>query len=157
MTPAQKALSGLHAGVALHGAEVVAGLRAAAGYTPELAERVIASNRGVFPLWRLQGSLASRDAELWQRHELVAGFEKVLGLLAGLNHVWFSTFQLKHVRDLVASFAATPPDLVERMEAALVSPMPEAAATLHALYDEAVALVDAAQAAGGAAGVTPRR
>jgi hypothetical protein len=156
MTPAQKALAGLHAGVVLHGEGVVAELRAAARYTPELAERVVARNRDVFPLWRLQASLASRDAELWQRHELVAGFEKVLGLLAGLNHVWFSTFQLKHVRDLVASFAAAPADLVDRMEAALVSPMPEAAAVLRDVHAEALALVDGQRAGEGYLGPAGR-
>ena len=142
-SPTQKALSGLHAGVVLHGDEVIAGLRTEAAYPARLRTAMVRANRDVFPLWRLRG-MAARDAELWQRGQLVAGFEKVLGMLAGVNEVYFSTFQLKHTRDLVASFAAAPPDLVARMEAALVAPMDDAVAELQRVVTETLAIVDRA-------------
>ena len=139
-SPTQKALSGLHAGVVLHGHDVIAALRSAAAYPPALRTAMVRANRDVFPLWRLRG-MGARDAELWQRGQLVAGFEKVLGMLAGVNEVWFSMFQLKHTRDLVASFRIAPPDLVDRMEAALVAPMDEATAILEQVVAETMAIV----------------
>ena len=142
-SPTQKALSGLHAGVVLHGDDVIGALRAEAAYPPALRTAMVRDHRDVFPLWKLRG-MEARDAELWQRGQLVAGFEKVLGMLAGVNEVWFSTFQLKHTRALVASFRLAPPDLVDRMEAALVAPMDEAIAELERVVDETRAIVRAA-------------
>ena len=143
-TPTQKALSGLHAGVALAGANVIDALRAAAPYPAALRTAMVRDHLDVFPLWRTAPALATRDAELWQRGELVAGFSKVLAMLAGVNEVWFSMFQLKHTRDLVASFERAPADLVERIEAAVVAPMPEAAAVLERVVDETLAIVESA-------------
>ena len=139
-SPTQKALSGLHAGVVLHGDEVMARLRAEAAYPPALRAAMVRDHDDVFPLWRLRG-MGGRDAELWQRGQLVAGFEKVLGLLAGVNEVYFSMFQLKHTRDLVASFRIAPTNLVDRMEAALVAPMEEAVAELERVVEETRAIV----------------
>ena len=141
-SPTQKALSGLHAGVVLHGDEVIASLRADAGYPSALRAAMVRDHRDVFPLWKLRG-MEARDAELWQRGQLIAGFEKVLGMLAGVNEVWFSSFQLKHTRALVASFRLAPSDLVDRIEAALVAPMDVAVAELERVVGETVAIVEA--------------
>ena len=142
-SPTQKALSGLHAGVVLHGEDVIAELRAEAAYPPTLRVAMVRDHRDVFPLWKLQG-MAARDAELWQRGQLITGFEKVLGVLAGVNEVWFSTFQLKHTRALVASFRLVPPNLVDRIEAALVAPMDDAIAELERVVGETLAIAEAA-------------
>jgi hypothetical protein len=142
-SPTQKALSGLHAGEILHGDERIAELRAAATYPAALRKAMVRDNLDVFPLWKLREALASRDAELWQRSELVAGFAKVLGMLAGVNEVFFSMFQLKHTRDLVASFRLAPADLVDRIEAALVAPIGDAVVELGRVVEETRAIVDA--------------
>lgn len=141
-SPAQKALSGLHEGAVLHGAGIIEGLRREAGYPAALRHAMVRANRDVFPLWRLQDSLTVRDAELWQRSELVAGLQKILGMLAGVNEVFFSTFQLKHMGDLVASLRHAPTNLASRIDAALVAPMPEAAAELERLVKETLAIVE---------------
>jgi hypothetical protein len=135
-TPTQKALSGLHAGLVLSGDELIGGLRAEAAYPDELRLAMVRAHLDVFPLWRMQDSLSRRDAELWQRETLVAGFQKVLAILAGVSRVWFSTFQLKHQRELVAGFVESPPDLAARIDAALVAPMPVAADELESVLDE---------------------
>jgi hypothetical protein len=138
----QKALSGLHAGIVLHGADVVDRLRAEAAYPDGLRAAMVHANLGVFPLWMMQDSLARRDAELWQREQLVAGLQKVLAMLAGTSAVWFSTFQLKHQEALIASFVEAPVDLGRRLDGALVAPMPEAALELERLIDETLAIVE---------------
>jgi hypothetical protein len=161
-SPVQKALSGLHAGVVLAGDDVIAALRAEAAYPEALRRAMVRANVDVFPLWIMQGSLARRDAELWQREQLVGGLQKVLALLAGVSSVWFSTFQLKHQAALIASFEETPPRLGERLDAALVAPMPEAALELERLVDETLAIVerrlpDAAADVAGLRGLVGRR
>lgn len=142
-TPVQKALSGLHRGCVVRGDALVAKLRAEAAYPPDLRRRMVTDNLDIFPLWALQGSLARRDAELWQRGELVRGFQKVLAILAGVNESYFSTFQLKHVRDLVVSWPYAPRGLAARIDAALVAPMPDAASALETLVDETLQIVEA--------------
>jgi hypothetical protein len=141
-SPVQKALSGIHHGRILHGNDLINDLRAAAAYPPALRAAMVRANLDVFPLWMLQESLAKRDAELWQRGELINGLEKVLAILAGVNEVFFSTFQLKHMHELTASFSTAPTDLAQRIDAALVAPMPRAALELERLLDEALVIVE---------------
>ena len=142
-SPVQKALSGLHAGLVLRGDAVIEGLRAEAAYPEALRAAMVRANVDVFPLWVMQDSLARRDAELWQREQLVAGLQKVLAMLAGVSSVWFSTFQLKHQAALIASFVEAPPALGARLDAALRAPMPDAALELERLVDETLAIVRA--------------
>ena len=141
-SPAQKALSGLHAGLVLSGDDVIDELRAEAAYPEELRAAMVRANLDVFPLWVMQESLSRRDAELWQREQLVAGLQKVLALLAGVSRVWFSTFQLKHQAALIAGFVDAPPDLGPRIDHALRAPMPEAAAELERLVGETLTIVE---------------
>jgi hypothetical protein len=141
-SPIQKALSGIHAGTVLFGDGVITALRSAAKYPGALRAAMVRDNLGIFPLWRMQDALVVRDAELWQRSELIAGLQKVLGILAGVNAVFFSTFQLKHMRELVAAFRTAPIDLAARIEAALTAPMPDAAVMLESLVGETVAIVE---------------
>jgi hypothetical protein len=141
-SPVQKALSGLHAGLVLHGEDVIARLRVEAAYPEALRVAMVRANLDVFPLWYVRDALARRDAELWQREQLVSGLQKVLGMLAGVSPVWFSTFQLKHQASLVASFADAPADLAIRLDRALVAPMADASLELERLVDETLEIVE---------------
>ena len=141
-SPVQKALDGVHGGLVLAGQPVIAGLRAAAAYPEALRRAMVEGNLDVFPLWRMQDALARRDADLWQRGELVAGLSKVLAILAGVNRVWFSTFQLKHVAALADRLDRRPRNLAERIELALDEPMSSAARELERLVDETLNVVE---------------
>jgi len=142
-SPVQKALDGLHRGVVIaDGIGLLPRLRAAAPYPEALRAAMVAANLGVFPLWAMQDALAARDAELWQRTELAAGLTRVLAMLAGVNRVWFSPFQLKHTADLVASLSSAPSALARRIDDALRSPMPDAALELERLVDETLTIVE---------------
>ena len=68
--------------------------------------------------------------------------KQYVAMLAGVNEVFFSTFQLKHVGQLVKSFSASPPDLADRIDAALVAPMPAAAEELERLVEETMVIVE---------------
>ena len=141
-SPVQKALSGVHHAVVLHGDELVEELRASAQYPEELALAMVKGNLRVFPLWRLQGSLSRRDADLWQRGEIVAGFQRILGVLAGVNRTFFSTFQLKRVAALVDGFANAPPRTAERIADALTCDTAAAVEILRSLYIDTLDIVE---------------
>jgi hypothetical protein len=141
-SPAQKALQGLHDGVVLHGDDRIAALRAGAAYPDALRTAMVAQNITIFPLWRLQGSLRSRDADLWQRAEIVSGLQRLLGALAGLNRKWFSTFQLKKLGRLCDSFEDAPVDLAARVHATLSAPTAEAVLLLRELVADTAAVIE---------------
>jgi len=63
------------------------------------------------------------------------------GVLAGLNRVWFTTFQLKRMRKLVESFELAPPRLAERLEALFDPDANAAVAELERLVGETRELV----------------
>lgn len=52
------------------------------------------------------------------------------------------TFQLKHMRQLIAELTLAPTDLATRVEHALISPMPVAALELERLVDETLSLAE---------------
>jgi hypothetical protein len=140
-SPTQKALSGLHAGLPLHGDAFVDGLRARSTYNDALRRAMVERHLQFFPLWRLQASLASRDALLWQHAELVTALQHVLAVLAGVNRVFFSTFQLKKVRALAARLTLAPPHLVSRIDGALTAAPDVAAYELERLVADTLDVV----------------
>jgi hypothetical protein len=89
-----------------------------------------------YPLWYVADQLERRDALVW-RHEVMAqSAYNLLGVLAGLNRVWFTTFQLKRMRKLVDSFELAPPRLAEGLEALFNSNARAAVAELERLVGE---------------------
>jgi hypothetical protein len=140
-TPLQKVLEGLHSGVALHGAETIERLRERAVYSEELQRAMIETFWRFYPLWYVADQLERRDAVVW-RHEVMAqSAYSVLGVLAGLNRVWFTTFQLKRMRKLVDSFELAPPRLAQRLETLFDPDAKTAVAELERLVGETRELV----------------
>jgi hypothetical protein len=93
--------------------------------------------------WRWFGLLLHRDAELWSRELLAQACYRLFGVLAGLNRCYFSPYQFKRVRRFAAQLALAPRDLVNRVEALLVAPLPDAFSALHALDGEVLGLLKA--------------
>jgi hypothetical protein len=62
-------------------------------------------------------------------------------VLAGLNRVYFSTFQFKRMHAFAARLAIAPPDLADRLERLFDRPH-WAGASLEALTAETIALVE---------------
>jgi nucleotidyltransferase-like protein len=116
-TPLQKVLDGLHTGLALHGAETIDGLRERAVYSEEVQRAMVQTFWRFYPLWYVADQLERRDAVVWRYEVMAQSAYNVLGVLAGLNRVWFTTFQLKRMRKLVESFELAPPRLADRLKA----------------------------------------
>ncbi len=142
-SPLQKALDGTRYGLALYGAELVAAWKAqVANYPDALAEAMVRHYLRFFPLWLAYERLRTRDALLWRYQGLVEAAQNVLGVLAGLNRVYYSTFQFKRMRHFLAMLSITPPNLAARIEGLFsLDPQP-ASLALEALVSDVVDLVE---------------
>jgi hypothetical protein len=95
-----------------------------------------------FPLWSLQERLGTRDAALWVVQELTTTAYHLLGVLAGLNRRYFTTFQFKRMRRFVEGLSIAPENLAERLECLVLVDLLGAGDRLAALVDETVGLVE---------------
>jgi hypothetical protein len=114
-----------------------------AAYPPELGRAMVVAHLSFFPLWAVQPRMTDRDAVLWRYQALVEAGENLLGVLAGLNGLYYSTFQFKRLGRFCERMRHAPPDLSRRLDG-LFGPDPDATAVeLEALVAETLALVEA--------------
>lgn len=108
---------GLHNGLPLYGADVIEDWRAKTRYTPELQRALVEKHWRFFPIWHYEEQLATRDATLWRHQVMVESAFRILAVLAALNRVYFSSFELKRLRKLASRLELAPPRLADRIEA----------------------------------------
>jgi hypothetical protein len=138
----QKALDGLLHAIPLHGAELVRSWQQrAADYPETLRKAMVERHMRFFPLWMTHERMASRDATLWRQQMLVESALRILAVLAGLNRVYFSSFQFKRMHAFAARLAVAPPDVANRLERLFDNPH-RAGEGLEALVVETLALVE---------------
>lgn len=142
-TPLQKALAGMLEAVPLHGEPLVRQWQARLAEYPEaLAQAMVEHHLAVFPLWGLQDYLATRDATIWVYEVLVETAHHLLGVLAGLNRQYYSSFQFKRLHHFVSRLTITPLHFADRLEALFRADNVSAATHLEELVRETVRLVD---------------
>jgi hypothetical protein len=143
-TPSQKILLGILEGLPLSGADLIDRWKARAAAYPEALRKAMVERYWRFsPLWFAGAAIAQRDAELWRIEMLLDAAFNLLGVLAGLNRMYFTRFQFKQLRRYTAQMAVRPGGLAERLES-LFRLDPEAAATeLERLIGETAAIVAA--------------
>ncbi|HSW22350.1 MAG TPA: nucleotidyltransferase domain-containing protein [Burkholderiaceae bacterium] len=112
-----------------------------AAFPPALGDAMMRHYLAEPTPWRWFGLMLHRDAQLWSRQLLVEAGYRLFGVLAGLNRCYFTTYQFKRARRFAAHLAIAPPQLVDRIEALLVAPQPEAFTALYALDGEVLALL----------------
>jgi len=140
--PLQKILSGVLEGLPLHGEELLERRRARVRNYPEPLRRAMVERHwNFFPLWYYREAMAARDAELWRLDMLLEAAFNLLGVLAGLNRLYFTRFELKQMRALIAKMNLAPPQLADRLESLFRLEPDQAAAELGRLVEEARALV----------------
>jgi hypothetical protein len=143
-SPLQKALEGTIAGRALFGETYVnEWKRRACAYPPELGVAMVRRHLAFSPLWALEHQFRTRDATIFYWESLAAAAQHVLGLLAGLNRVYFTTFQVKRTGRFLAPMEIAPGDVAARLEGLFRQEREQALASLRALLEETVALVEA--------------
>jgi len=113
----QKAMQGLVEGVPLHGESLINKWKERATHYPDsLAQAVIEHHADFVPMWKIRDQMIARDARLWLSQVCVETAYNILGVLAGLNRVYYSTFQFKRMRELVEKMRFTPPNLADRID-----------------------------------------
>jgi hypothetical protein len=142
-SPNQKALSGILECVALFGDDVVNGWKTRlAEYPDTLRTAMITAHLSFFPLWNYDEWLQRRDTIPWHYQNRVEIVYNLLGTLAGVNRLYFTSFQLKHTKDFIAKMAIAPPTLHERLTLALTSNSDVALPLLKALVSETLQIVE---------------
>lgn len=143
-SPLQKVALGILEGMPLYGEELIARWQARLGDYPEPLRRAMIERHWRFvPLWYHADSIAMRDAELWRLDAMLDSAFNLLGVLAGLNRLYFTRFELKRMRALVANMELAPPSVAERLESLFRLEASAAAEELERLVDETRALVAA--------------
>ncbi len=142
-TPIQKAIEGLVHGEALHGDDLIARWkREAAAYPEALRVAMVETHwRKLFPLWFVADRLPARDTALWRTEVLIGDAYALLGVLAGLNRVYYSSFQFKRLRKFAAGLPLAPPGLADRIDTFLDPDPRTAIGALESLVAEIQALV----------------
>jgi predicted nucleotidyltransferase len=143
-SPSQKVLSGILEGLPLYGEELLERRRARIGKYPEpLRRAMIERHWNFFPLWYYGEAMATRDAELWRLDMLLEAAFNLLAVLAALNRLYFTRFQLKKMRELIAQMKLAPARLGHRLESLFRLEPDAAAEELERLVEETHALVAA--------------
>ncbi len=143
-SPTQKALSGLVEGRPLYGEALIRDWQAkVAAYPDALAKAMIERNLQIFPIWMIQDRFAPRDATLWLHQIFVETEQNLLGILAGLNRLYYSPFQFKRLRHFTAKMTHAPADLAERLDRIFHTEATDAIRELESLVAETLTLVEA--------------
>jgi len=141
-TPLHKAMSGTLECVAVYGEDLIERWKARIrAYPDRLARAMVDTRLQLFPVWYVQDALDARDATLWHFQIRVETAYALLGILAGVNRLYFTTFQFKKMRRFVDEMRIKPERLAERLDELFQQPPAAAAASLEALTAEVLALV----------------
>ncbi len=142
-SPLQKAFTGVQICVPLAGEELVQAWRDRLAHYPDgLQYAMVEKHLTFFPLWGLETRMGGRDATIWTYQSLVESCHNILAILAGLNRLYFTTFQFKRMASFVSQMGIAPAGLASRMEGLFTSPPREAAVELERLVSETLDLVD---------------
>ena len=141
-TPLHKAMSGTLECVAVSGEDLIDRWKARIRAYPDgLARAMVDTRLQIFPVWYVEDALEARDATLWHFQIRVETAYALLGILAGLNRLYFTTFQFKKMRRFVGEMRVKPERFAERLDALFQQPPAAAAASLEALTAEVLGLV----------------
>ena len=142
-THVEKAITGLLGGVPLHGGELIERWQARAAAYPEgLARATVQHHLRFFPLWLVGERWRTRDATIFYYQMLVETSLNLLGVLAGLNHLYFSSFQFKRLHQFAARMHLAPERLADRLDNVFRLDPVDAGIAIERLVEETVTLVD---------------
>jgi hypothetical protein len=142
-TPLQKALSGTLVAIPIYGEPLIRGWQARiAAYPEALAQAMVSHYLNFFPVWGIQKRMVTRDATIWLHQLLVETAYNLLGVLAGLNRCYYSSFQFKRMRHFIAHLALTPIDFADRLEAVFYTDIASAITQIESLVRETVTMVE---------------
>jgi hypothetical protein len=136
-----KIMSGLFEGLPLLGEELIERWRRKAAYTDELQRTTIEKRWKFFPWWYFEERLRARDATAWRYDVLVQSAYGIVGVLAALNRLYFSTFEFKRATKFMSRLEVAPANLAARLNAVFDPDERRSTAELERLVAETQALV----------------
>ena len=143
-TPVEKAIMGLVDGIALHGSDVIVQWQErVASYPEELARATVEHHLRFFPLWLVAEQWRRRDATIFYYQMLVEVSLNLLGVLAGLNRRYFSSFQFKRLHRFADAMHLAPERLADRLDEVFALDPVTAGMAMERLVAETVTLVEA--------------
>ena len=141
--PLVKAMAGTLTGIPLYGEKLIQQWQASvANYPDGLAQAMVEEYLQFFPLWGYQKQLARRDATLFYYQILLESAQNLLGVLSGLNRLYYSTFQFKRMGLFIEEMAIAPTNLKSRLESLFQAEPPVAANQLESLVQETMDLIE---------------
>jgi hypothetical protein len=143
-TLVEKAIMGLLAGVALHGSDLIEQWQAQAASYPEgLAQATVEHYLRFFPLWLAAEWWRERDATIFYHQMLVEASVNLLAVLAGLNGVYYSSFQFKRLHRFAGTLRLVPERFAERLDGLYALDPVAGGVAMERLVEETVTLVEA--------------
>lgn len=140
---AQKALEGTLVCKALYGEPYLNHWKAQiAAFPPELAQAMVEKNLQFFAVWGLEPHFRTRDATIWYYQILVETAQRLVGLLAGLNRLYFTTFQFKRQGRFFDEMTIKPDNFASRLESLFAAELSQSLNELEALVTETLDLVE---------------
>jgi hypothetical protein len=118
-------------------------MTAVATPTEEMQRALIEKRWSFFPWWYFQDRLRARDTTIWRYDVLVHSVYNIVGILAALDGLYFSTFEFKRASRLLARLEIAPENLPARLYALFEADEPTSTAELEQLVSEIEALVTA--------------
>lgn len=141
-TPHQKILSGVLDGIPLYDDGIISLWKERANDYPDmLAQAMVEQHLNFFPIWAAYQWLVFRDITPWLYQTLTESIFNLLGVLAGVNRLYYADFQLKRTGLLCAKMKMAPLNLAERIESIFQSDPSTAVQVLRALVQETVEIV----------------
>lgn len=126
----------------LFGADVIASWQArAAAYPDALAHAVVRDHLRFWPYQVLAQRIVPRDAPLFFHKALLDDAKNLLTVLSGLNRL-YPQLEFKRLDAYVARMPIAPPDVAMRLKKVLLAEPLDAIATLRAVIEETLALVE---------------
>jgi hypothetical protein len=142
-TPLHKAMSGTLESITVFGEEYMDRWKEKIAAYPEgLRRALIAKHLQFFPYWNIEKQISARDATIWHYQILTESAYNLVAILAGLNRLYFTSFQFKKMHRLLEQMEHKPENFADRLEGTFAQPPAEAALTLESLVRDVLALVE---------------
>ena len=113
-----------------------------AAYPPALGRAMVEKNLQFSAVWGLEPHFRTRDATIWYHQILVETAQRLVGVMAGLNQLYFTTFQFKRQHRFIDQMTIKPEDFAARLDGLFAADLAPALADLEALVEETIALVE---------------
>lgn len=143
ISPLQKAMSGVLICIPLYGKQLIEKWQSKiADYPDVLAKEMVKKYLNFPALWAVGEMLAARNTTMFQHQIVLEAGQNLLGVLAGLNRLYYSNFQIKRMAQFIQQMNIAPSNLYDRLESIYHQEPISAANQLKELITETIALVE---------------